>query len=827
VELRIGRQKNADCTERAGSIADQAILGILERKGGHVLHKAPMHNQGLAVTLGPDLSSCNPPERRLYHDVIEPTLAVGASKFVFPQYVFEEPGGRRRRIDFAIVTQHTRIACELDGYAYHAEGAVPRERFADDRRRQNELAIAGWKIVRFAWDDLASNPEHCRDQLRRAIIDDEELHRILARHSLEPHAIQEEALAALGAMRAAGKRKGLVVLATGLGKTFLSAFDAKRVGGRVLFVVHNNPILEQAKAAYSRVMPDASTGILNFSARETDADIVFANINSLRGRKHVFAPDTFRYIVFDEFHHGTAPSYQGVLDYFKPVFLLGMTATPERTDRESILRLVGNNLVYEMRQRDAIRRGFLTPFAYFGLTDNIDYSGIQHNGFRYTVSDLNKSLLVPRRDEAVLQRYRDLAGDRKTIGFCVSIEHAERSAKHFQQHGVAACAIHSRLDAEERAKRVRDFRQGTLRVAFARDIFNEGVDFPDVGALLFMRPTESKIIFTQQLGRGLRLSPGKGGVVVLDFIGNYIGADRLPSYLRDLGAEVGQVGSKGAKPVYEFDNGCRVEFEVSALQHLQVSNIDEATGGQLIEAFYAVVQRLQRSPSLAELQLFSKYPLRQYIEHFGSLESFVERLKRLDPDADFSALEGPNDLEPSDLGEVVDSMPLDGEEFSKLLDACRVDIAGVWEQFEKAAASWKRPKAERSRKVSDFLERASAAIPNFRRMVLLLALQAAGFKADSSEIRAQGRGEEDGLAGSASNVFSGVLRLRDAGRIASSFASRKGCVDEFISLSGRLDRGAVATESLVLGALTMAAIRVTRMLEEIERLTLTSRELGG
>lgn len=231
-------------------------------------------------------------------------------------------------------------------------------------------------------------------------------------------------------------------------------------------------------------------------------------------------PNEFDYIVIDEVHHGQAPTYQSILRYFKPnLFMLGLTATPDRTDRKDIFQLFDYNKVFEYTLNDAIDNGFLVPYTYYGLTDNIDYSNIRYNGNKYKVEDLDRALIIPERNERIFEEYIKKGNGNKALGFCCSIKHANEMAELFNSKGIPAVAITS--ETPDREKVIKDFRQNAYTVAFTVDLFNEGIDFPDLRVLLFLRPTESKTIFTQQLGRGLRLCGGKGNVVVIDFIGNY------------------------------------------------------------------------------------------------------------------------------------------------------------------------------------------------------------------------------------------------------------------------------------------------------------------
>jgi len=612
-----------------------------------------------------NLSACTPQESKLCIEVIQQVLTENSYQFIYPQYVFQEESGKTRRIDFAIVSQNSKIAIELDGYTYHAEGIVTPDKFSDDLQRQNELSLAGWTIIRFSWRDVVRNPEKCKDILRRTVISDPQLHPSLGQVEIEPHVIQQEALSRLENARKMGARKGLVVMATGLGKTYLSAFDAKQVGGKILFIVHNNSILEQSREAFARVFPERSTGLYNGYEKTTDKDILFANINTLRTHFKLFEVTEFNYIIVDEFHHGV--NYQSVLSYFKPSFLLGLTATPNRTDQRSILSLVDENLVFEMNQKQAIERGFLTPFHYFALKDNVDYSNIQHNGFRYNINDLNRALIIKTRDDVIIEKFKELAGSEKSIAFCVSIEHAKRAAGHFNDAGIPSIAIHSGMSNLSRNEKISDFRNGKYQVVFVRDIFNEGIDFPEVGSILFMRPTESKIIFTQQLGRGLRLCAGKKEVIVLDFIGNYINADKLIDYLGSYGTEISLEQVNGEKPTYYFDNGCRIEFEQAAVDLIIKLNRNIIAEDALIRDFYLLCKKLGKAPSIIEIQLYGMYKICNYLERYGDWNTFLERIIHLSPELDISSLEWPAKFKDIEVQEYADMIDSDSSQFMNLL----------------------------------------------------------------------------------------------------------------------------------------------------------------
>jgi superfamily II DNA or RNA helicase len=572
-------------------------------------------------------------EQLALNTIIEPVLQRSAAFSIHPNYEITLDDGSRRFLDFAVITDSSRIAIEIDGYSYHAGGVVSRRSFDDQLDRQNEIILKGWSILRFSFDQIKTSPEKCKDQLRRLIISDPVLHRNYSREVFEPSQMQMEALAALERTRQNSFTRGLIALPTGTGKTILSALDAKRVGGKILFIAHNNEIIRQAANAYSRLFPNAAVGFINsdHSDRAEHQEIVFANISTFRKVDIFsrFAPNHFAYVVLDEFHHGAAPSYAEILRYLKPTFMLGLTATPERTDRKDILEFLEGNLIYACSASQAITRGFLVPFTYFGLFDNIDYSQIQHNGYKYDVSDLEKALLIPSRDQAILQKYKELAREKRTIGFCVSIKHAERMADVFSAAELPSVAIHSMLSKEERGRRIALFETGKVQCAFVRDIFNEGVDFPETEALLFLRPTESKIVFVQQLGRGLRLSPKKNNVIVLDFIGNYVGSGEIPALLRQICSD-GKDTERRAKPELIYDNGCKVFFSERTIENIAFPDFKTFDRSSLIERLVSVSVRLDRPLTPLDVFMELKGEFGGIIKSMGGYKKLAERLNSLD-----------------------------------------------------------------------------------------------------------------------------------------------------------------------------------------------------
>jgi superfamily II DNA or RNA helicase/HKD family nuclease len=349
---------------------------------------------------------------------------------------------------------------------------------------------------------------------------------------VEPRPHQSEILEKLDVERKRhGRWKNLVVAATGTGKTIVAALDYKRLrsewGGnpRLLFVAHRQEILKQSLGAFRQVLRSGDFGELYVDgAVPAEWRHVFGSIQSLsRMDLTQLPPDAFDIVIVDEFHRAGAPTYEALLHRLRPRVLLGLTATPERTDNEDILHYFDGHISVEMRLWDALERNLLCPFQYFGLHDNSDVSRVRWTRGGYDVNELNNIYTAnDARVSLVLEQLRKTHRDPLTmraLGFCVSIPHAEFMARKFSTAGLPSAALSADTDSTRRTQALADLRAGRLRALFAVDLLNEGVDLPEVDTILFLRPTESALLFLQQLGRGLRISEGKDCVTVLDFIG--------------------------------------------------------------------------------------------------------------------------------------------------------------------------------------------------------------------------------------------------------------------------------------------------------------------
>jgi superfamily II DNA or RNA helicase len=386
----------------------------------------------------------------------------------------------------------------------------------------------------------------------------------------KPMGAQIEALYKLNRFREENGDKALVVAATGIGKTYLAAFDSYDFN-KVLFVAHREEILKQARASFEAVRPGADYGYFSSEHKDKESHILFASVQTLGKMEYLndsyFSPDYFDYIIIDEFHHAVADSYRNILNYFKPKFLLGLTATPERLDNKDVFVLCDYNIVYEARLKEVINKGWLVPFRYYGIYDDVDYSQVSYKNGKYDNLELEQALMINKRADIILNHYKKY-NTKRALGFCTSRNHAEYMAKYFNDNGVKSCSVVSGEgfdNSMERDEAISKLNKGDINVVFSVDMFNEGLDVPSVDLVMFLRPTESSTIFLQQLGRGLRKSPGKKYLNVLDFIGNYKKANMIPFLLS--GSSIERETSKESKrgmslPKEEdFPDDCIVDFD--------------------------------------------------------------------------------------------------------------------------------------------------------------------------------------------------------------------------------------------------------------------------
>lgn len=414
---------------------------------------------------------------------------------------------------------------------------------------------------------------------------------------IQPYSYQQEILDKLDAERTVrGYTRNLVVAATGTGKTVISALDYKRFRKqnpgkpcRLLFVAHREEILKQSMYTFRAVLKDANFGEMFVgSYRPESIDNLFISIQTFNSQDFTkkTTPDFYDYIVVDEFHHAAAPTYQKLLEYYQPKILLGLTATPERMDGKSVLSYFNNRIAAEIRLPEAIDRKLLCPFQYFGVTDTVDLVSLRWTAGGYDKNELSSlytmsGAVANRRADMVvssLLKYVTDIDDVKGLGFCVSIEHAEFMCRYFNDHGIPSMFLTGQSPDEERKSAKDSLVSGKVRFIFVVDIYNEGVDIPEVNTVLFLRPTESLTIFLQQLGRGLRLAEGKECLTVLDFIGQankkYNFEDKFAALLSNTTRGVTREIKDG---FISAPKGCYIQLEKKAAKYI-LENIRASYG---------------------------------------------------------------------------------------------------------------------------------------------------------------------------------------------------------------------------------------------------------
>ena len=381
------------------------------------------------------------------------------------QYPCVDIYGRHRYIDFALESPESKIAIEIDGETYHNPSKVSENKYADDLLKQNSLVYDNWKVYRWIYSQLEKQPEKVKDELI-TFLGTSPMFKVFEAdlpvqmgQTIELRDYQQEAIENLQKMREDGKTIALLYHATGVGKTITAATDAKAVGGRTLFLVNGLKLASQAN------------------------------------------------------------TYQKIFTYFHPKFILGLTATPERSDGEDMLELF-QNVAHKMDLKTAVERGILVPIRCIRVKTNIDLTDVRINGIKYNSQDLESKLFIPERNQLIVDTYLKYVNGKKTVIFCASVDHAAEIAKLLRDNGVKAEAVSGRDRVEVREKILKDYETGSTNVLCACDLLNEGWDSPHTTVLFMARPTMSKTIYLQQLGRGTRRCPGKDDLLVIDFVDN-------------------------------------------------------------------------------------------------------------------------------------------------------------------------------------------------------------------------------------------------------------------------------------------------------------------
>lgn len=464
----------------------------------------------------------------------------------------------------------------------------------------------------------------------------------IQQYKLQPNDMQIHFVRNLRELRSTGKKRALLISATGTGKTYASAFALRDANPKkVLFLVHREIIAKQAIASYKKVFGNTKTfGLLSGSSREIDADYLFCTMQMMAKEevRNYFSKNEFEIIVIDEVHRAGANSYKKIMEYFTPDFWLGMTASPERTDGFDIYALFDHNIAYEIRLQKAMEYDMLCPFHYFGISDLEidgktidDISGIRD--FNFLVSDSRVEHIIAQL------MYYGYSGERpKGLVFCSRNEEAKELSDKFNQRGFKTIALSGATSPDKREEAIHKLTSNDtedyLDYIFTVDIFNEGVDIPDVNQVVMLRPTESPVVFVQQLGRGLRKATEKEYVVILDFIGNYLNNFMIPialsgdrSYNKDTIRRYVREGTK------VIPGSSTIHFDEISRKRIYAS-IDQlsTTKALLVEKYMSLRQKLGRVPTICEFYYYSEIDPLLFIDYAGSYHNFLMKIKSKEPD---------------------------------------------------------------------------------------------------------------------------------------------------------------------------------------------------
>ncbi|MBP3530098.1 MAG: DEAD/DEAH box helicase family protein [Thermoguttaceae bacterium] len=461
-------------------------------------------------------------------DLFAETFGLEKTEFLYSQYPFFDIYQNARFADFALEERGRRVAIEIDDDATHHPRAVSFDKHVDDLLKQNSMIGLGWSVFRWTARQILQSPDAVKDELRVFIGSDPRLRAIddflptqrgkaLDGKGLSLYEHQREALEALREARENRETIALLYHATGSGKTTTAVCDAKSVGGRVLFVAHTRELVEQARTTFEALWPEATTGKFADGEKTTDAQVVCGSVQSVALNLELFREDEFDYLIVDEAHHATAETYRKIIAYFKPKFTLGLTATPERADDENILEIF-QKTAHKLDMQTAIEVGALAPVRSFRVKTNIDISNVRFNGVRYNVRELDDKICVVERNRLIVDVWVENIRDKRTVVFCASVKCAEELAALFRERGVAAVAVSGNLKTSARNERLTKFATGEILVLCACDLLNEGWDCPETEVLFMARPTMSKLLYLQQLGRGMRTAPNKDCLFVFDFV---------------------------------------------------------------------------------------------------------------------------------------------------------------------------------------------------------------------------------------------------------------------------------------------------------------------
>lgn len=465
----------------------------------------------------------------LFIDLFADTFGADKAGFLYSQYPFYDIYQNSRFADFVLEHGSRRIAIEIDDEATHNKNIISRDKFYDHLLKQNSMVYLGWTVYRFAVRQMQLQPDTIKDELRVFLgthpqfkeIEDylpPQRTRAFDAANLELKEHQIAALGALQKMRENHETIGLLYHATGTGKTVTAVMDARSCKGRTLFLAHTHELVEQAAITFERLWPEVTVGRFFQSVKEPGEHVVCGSIQSVALHLDKFKDNDFDYLIIDEAHHASADTYQKVLAYFKPSFTLGLTATPERMDDNTIILDIFKNTAHRLDVKTAVEIGELVPVRCIRIHTNIDLTKVRFNSIQYNIRDLESKIYVPERNRLIVDTWLKYVQDKRTVVFCVSVKHARDVAALFMEAGVMARAVSGGMKASTRQECLARFAAGEVKVLCACDLLNEGWDCPQTEVLFMARPTMSKVLYTQQIGRGMRPCEGKEFLMVFDFV---------------------------------------------------------------------------------------------------------------------------------------------------------------------------------------------------------------------------------------------------------------------------------------------------------------------
>ena len=467
----------------------------------------------------------------LFIDLFSETFGAEKAGYLYSQYPFFDIYQNSRYANFLLENGGRKVAIEIDDETSHNKSLVSSNKFYDDLLKQNSMIYLGWDVYRWAVRQMQIQPEAVKDELRVFLgsqprfkeIEDylpAQRGKTLDGAHLELKQHQREALDALQAMRDRHETIALLYHATGTGKTVTAVMDAKRCGGRTLFLAHTQELVNQAADTFRTLWPEVTVGRYMEAIKEPEAHVVCGSVQSVALHLEDFREDAFSYLIVDEAHHAAADTYQKILAYFHPAFTLGLTATPERTDDNRAILDIFKNTAHKLDIQTAVEIGELVPIRCIRIHTNIDLTKVRFNSVQYNIRDLESKIYVPERNRLIVDTWLQYVRDKRTVVFCASVRHAEQIAKLFRQTGVSVAAVSGGMKPAERREFQERFVRREILVLCACDLLNEGWDCPEIEVLFMARPTMSRVLYTQQLGRGMRLFPGKESLMVFDFVDN-------------------------------------------------------------------------------------------------------------------------------------------------------------------------------------------------------------------------------------------------------------------------------------------------------------------